>query len=69
MEVGKQHDKIKVDVHFSLVKPLHTKWIIKFYDYIRGKPQLIKYGRKESSIMNRLSEKIPLFEKLCFKVT
>lgn len=61
MEAGKWFDKIKVDVRFSLVKPLHAKWIVKLYDYVRGKDRLIKNYWKESGIIsNRFNEKINL---------
>ena len=35
-EVENRFDKIIVDVRVSVVKPLHGKWIVKFYNYIRG---------------------------------
>lgn len=61
MEAGKWFDKIKVDVSFSLVKPLHAKWIVKFYDYVRGKHRFIKNDWRESGItLNRHNEKINL---------
>ena len=61
MEAGKWFDKIKVDVRFSLVKPLHAKWIVKFYDYVRGKHRFIKNDWRESGItLNRHNEKINL---------
>ena len=60
MEKGKQAHEIKVDVRISIVKPLHAKWIVKFYDYIRSKPELVKNGWKKSGIVERLHEKINL---------
>ena len=41
MDAGKRSDQIKVEVRVSVVKPLHAKWIVKYYDYARTKPQLI----------------------------
>ena len=49
MEARKRSDQIKVDVRVSVVKPLDAKWIVKYYDYARTKPQLIINGWKESS--------------------
>lgn len=61
MEAGKWFHKIKVDVRFSPVKPLHAKWIVKFYDYVRGKHRFIKNDWRESGItLNRHNEKINL---------
>ena len=41
MQAGKRSDQIKVDVLISLVKSLHAKWIVKYYDYARSKPEII----------------------------
>ena len=60
MEAGKRSDQIKVDVCVSVVKPLHAKWIVKYYDYSRTKPQLIIKGWKESGIIDDLSKKTDL---------
>ena len=57
MEAGKRSDQIKVDVRVSVVKPLHAKWIVNYYDYARTKPQLIINGWKESGIINHLAKK------------
>ena len=60
MEAGKRPDEIKVDICISVVKPLHTKWIVNYYDYARNNPDLIINGWKESGIINKLSQKINL---------
>ena len=60
MEAGKLSDQIKVDVCVSVVKPLHEKWIVKYYDYARTKPQLIINDWKESGIIDHLAKKIDL---------
>ena len=60
MEAGKRPDEIKVDVRISVMKPLHAKWIVKYYDYARNNPDLIINGWKESGIINKLSQKINL---------
>ena len=60
MEAGERSDEIKVDVRVSVVKPFHTKWIVKFFNYVMGRRRLIKNDWKESGIMNRLQEKINL---------
>ena len=60
MEAGKRSDEIKVDVRVSEVKPLHAKWIVKYYDYARTTSQLIINGWKESGIIDHLAKKIDL---------
>ena len=60
MEAEKRSDQIKVDVRVSVVKPLHAKWIVKYYDNARTKPQLIINGWKESGIIDHLAKKIDL---------
>ena len=60
MEAGKRSDQIKVDVHVSVVKPLHATWIVKYCDYARTKPQLIINGWKESGIIDHFAKKIDL---------
>ena len=60
MEAANGSDQIKVDVRISVVKPLHAKWMVKYYDYARTKPQLIISGWKESGIIDHLAKKIDL---------
>jgi len=42
----------QVDLKLSIMKPLSAGWIVSLYDYIKGKPHLIKIGFKEAGIMN-----------------
>ena len=58
MQQGKKPHEIKVDVRISIAKPLHAKWIVKFYDYIRSKPELIKNGWRKSGIIDNLAKYI-----------
>ena len=60
MQQGKKPHEIKVDVRISIVKPLHAKWIVKFYDYIRSNPDLIRNGWRKSGIMENLQREIKL---------
>ena len=41
---GKLPHQIKVGTQLSIVKPLHAKWVVKFYDYIRSKPEIVSNG-------------------------
>ena len=44
----------------SIVKPLHAKWITKFYDYIRSKPEIVRNGWEKSKITECIKEKMKL---------
>ena len=44
LDAGKQSHEVKVEVKISLIKPLHAKWVTKFYDYIRSKPEIVRKG-------------------------
>ena len=39
-----------VDLRMSIVKPLGAKWMIKLYDYLKSKPDIIKNGFRHSGI-------------------
>ena len=47
-----------------MVKPLHAKWIVKYYDYAKSKPEIIINGWKESGITENLEKKINLDTQL-----
>ena len=55
MKMGKLSHEIKVDTRISVIKPLHAKWVTKFYDYIRIKPDIVKNGWAESKLPEYLS--------------
>ena len=41
---------MKVDLSLSRMKPLGAKWIMKLYDYLPTKTNIIKNGFKEAGI-------------------
>ena len=47
-------------INVSMLKLLHAKWTVKYYDYARTKQQLIISGWKESGIIDHLVKKIDL---------
>ena len=51
---------LMVDIQFSVIKPLHAKWIVKFYDYIKSKPEIVCNGWRKSGITKKLKEDITL---------
>ena len=44
----------------SFIKPLHTKWIVKFYDYIKSNPEIVCNGWRKSGITEKLEDDITL---------
>ena len=42
--------EVKVDLSQSRMKPLGAKLIVKLYNYLRSKPDIIKNGFKEARI-------------------
>ena len=60
MAKGKRSHEIKVDVRLPIIKPLHGMWVVKFYDYIRSKPENIQNGWRKSGIIEKLNEDITL---------
>ena len=57
---GKRPHEIKVGTQISIVKPLHAKWITKFYDYIRSKPEIVRNGWIRSKIVEHANKKMEL---------
>ena len=60
MAQGKRSYEIKVDVRLSVSKPLHVKWTVKFYDYIKSKPEIACNGWRKFGITEKLKEDITL---------
>ena len=40
-----------VDLRLSIVKPLGAQWMVELYDYLKGKPDIIRYGFKEAGLL------------------
>ena len=57
---GKLPHEIKVGTQLTVVKPLHAKWVTKFYDYIRSKPDIVKNGWVKSGITEHVNKKMEL---------
>ena len=54
LENGMELDDIEVDYHLSVLKPLHTKWLLKLYYYMptdERKKLLPMVGKKRASSM------------------
>ena len=60
MPKWKNSHEIKVDVALSTIKPLLAKWVVKFYDYIKPKPEIVCNGWQKSGITEKLKEDITL---------
>ena len=57
-KAGKLPHEIKVGTQLSVVKPLHAKWVTKFYDYIRSRPEIVCNGWRKSKITEYINKKI-----------
>ena len=55
---GKLPHQIKVGTQLSIVKPLHAKWVVKFYDYIRSKPDIVRNGWIKAKITECINKKM-----------
>ena len=44
--------KAPVDLRLSVMKPLGAKWLVDLFDYLKGKPDIIKNGFKEAGILD-----------------
>ena len=59
-EVSKQLEKgtdiysINIKLQLSVLKPIHARWLISFYDYLRNKPELIVKGFDQAGISDAL---------------
>ena len=57
---GKLPYEIKVGTRLTVVKPLHAKWVTKFFDYIRSKPDIVRSGWEKSKITEHVNTKMVL---------
>ena len=60
IKVGKLPHQVKVETRISIIKPLHAKWVTKFYDYIRLRPEIVRHGWEKSLITENIHKKIKL---------
>lgn len=54
---GRPDHEIKVDTRISVIKPLHAKWVVQFYDYTRGNPSIVISGWRKSKILEAVDRK------------
>ena len=52
VQLDEKLEKEAIDLRLSVMKPLGAKWIIELYDYLKGKPDVIKNGFKEAGILD-----------------
>ena len=57
---GKNSHENNIDFRVTIVKPVHAKWIVKFYDYIKYKSDTAKNVWLKSDIIEKLKENINL---------
>ena len=73
LENGQELDDIEIDYRLSVLKPLHAKWLISFYNYMtttKGQ-EVISNGWKRSGIYDSItlgSSELPAFDHLAIYV-
>ena len=60
LNAGKLSHQVKVKTQISIVKPLHAKWVTKWYDYVRSNPEIVRNGWKKSLITEHAYKQIEL---------
>lgn len=51
-------ENVSVDLKISILKPLHAKWVTKYYDHIRTRKEIIINGWRRSGIIDALREQV-----------
>ena len=41
-----------MDTRISVIKPLHAKWVVQFYDHVRGNRDVMMSGWRKSKIID-----------------
>ena len=41
-----------MDTRIRVIKPLHAKWVVQFYDYVRGNRDVVMSGWRKSKIID-----------------
>ena len=54
-QLDQQEEMSPVDLRLSIVKPLGAQWMIKLYDYLKSKPDIIKNGFRGAGISDYLT--------------
>ena len=60
LNAGKLSHQVKFKTLISIVKPLHAKWVTKWYDYVRSNPEIVRNGWKKSLITEHAYKQIEL---------
>ena len=47
---GKKAHEINVDTRISIMKPLHAKWVVSFYNYMKNHREIVLAGWRKSKI-------------------
>ena len=50
MKEGKKAHEINVDTRISITEPLHAKWVVSFYDYMKNHSDIVLAGWRKSKI-------------------
>ena len=50
MKEGKKAHEINADTTISIMKPLHAKWVVSFYDYMKNHSEIVLAELRKSNI-------------------
>lgn len=53
---GIQPDKVSVDLRITVLKPLHAKWVVQFYDFMQSNGDVVVRGWRRSGVSAALEE-------------
>lgn len=48
-------ETVLIDLRVSVVKPLGIKWMMKLYDYLKSRPEIVQNGFKGAGITDCLT--------------
>ncbi len=62
-QIRNAEENLRMDLRLSEIKPQHAKWLIRSFDLLKDRPQIIKNGWKQAGIVEALLQKEEIFEK------
>lgn len=64
LEKGKAPADVNVSVNLSEIKPLHAKWIVLMYNYLKGRQDLIVNGFRSAGITEAVEKANEVYQRI-----
>ena len=64
LEIGKAPADVNVSVNLSEIKPLHAKWIVLMYNYLKGRQDLIVNGFRSAGITEAVEKANEVYQRI-----